>query len=86
MGVKFNPVKEVRNTTLASKIGMTIQQGLGQIFLTKTSNYGVGVTVENTRFAKLEEHFKNVPDFEYNKLQSNLKIEGELMGTAGVDY
>lgn len=86
MGIEFNPVSEVKNQTFVSRIGKSLQEGFGQIFSTKTSNYGLGVTLENPRLAKLEEHFKDVPAFEYNNFQTNLKIKDDLMGVAGVDY
>ena len=86
MGIEFRPVSEVKETGLVGRIGQTIQKSLGQIFTAKTQDFGQGVTVESPRFAKLEEHFKDVPQFEYNNFQMNFRIKGELMGVAGIDY
>lgn len=86
MGIEFRPVSEVKETGLVGRIGQTIQKSLGQIFTAKTQDFAQGVTVESPRFAKLEEHFKDVPLFEYNNFQMNFRINGELMGVAGVDY
>ena len=86
MGIEFRPVSEVKETGLVGRIGQTIQKSLGQIFTAKTQDFGQGVTVESPRFAELEEHFKDVPQFEYNNFQMNFRISGDLMGVAGIDY
>ena len=86
MVIKFNPISEVKETSLVGRIGQTIQQSFGQIFASKAADYGVGVTVESPRFAQLEEHFKDVPMFEYNKYQMNFRIKDDLMGVPGIDY
>ena len=86
MVIEFRPVSEVKETGLVGRIGQTIQKGLGQIFAAKTQEFGQGVTVESPCFAELEEHFKDVPMFEYNNFQMNFRIKGELMGVAGIDY
>jgi len=91
MGIEFNPVSEVKETGLVGRIGQTIQKSLGQIFTAKTQDFGQGVTVESSRFAELEEHFKDVPELTLpTGTVPQLNLDGidfvDLMGVAGIDY
>ena len=76
-----NNVNKVLNMIL-NKIGHSDKTSKAALLTGATSNYGMGVTVENPRIATLEKHYANVPDFEYNKHQYQLLIRGPLMGGA----